>query len=194
MKDRIKILVLGFILISVPLASSSKLARLFLSLLLILCFVKPVMAETRIGQKAEIHALPAEVKELIANFELIDKAINTKDLESMMNYYSRNYAHLGADRNDIRKIWATLFQEYKELIIGHTFTRIYIERGKHMASVVCTGLMFGINVHTGEKERIDGWIEEIHYLVHEDGEWKILGHEVETLEPGRFGAAFHPLF
>ena len=178
----------------IKLASSCKPVLLFFSLLLILWLVKPVMADTRIGKHAEIHALPVEVKELMVTFELIDKAINTKDLESLMNSYSRNYAHLGANRNDMRKIWATLFQEYKEFIIGHNFTRIYIERGKHMASVVCTGLMFGINVHTGEKERIDGWIEEIHYLVHEDGEWKILGHDVESPESGRFGVAFHPLF
>ncbi|MBI5747310.1 MAG: nuclear transport factor 2 family protein [Nitrospirae bacterium] len=163
-------------------------------LFLILWSIGPLMAKTDIGKNAEIHALPEEVKELMATFERMDKAIQSKNLDVLMNSYSKNYSHFGADRNEMRKVWTRLFQDYKELLIGHTFNRIHIDRSKRMAYIVCTGLVFGINTRTGKKERIDGWVDEVHYLIHEEGEWKILGHDVESIEPGRFGAAFHPLF
>ncbi len=163
-------------------------------LFLILWSIGPLMAETVIGKNAEIHALPEEVKELMSTFEKSDKAIQSKNLNGLMNSYSKNYAHLGADRNEIRKVWTRLFQDYKELLIGHTFNRIHIDRSKRMAYIVCTGLVFGINTRTGKKERIDGWVDEVHYLIHEEGEWKIFGHDTESIEPGQFGVAFHPLF
>ena len=174
-------------------ASRSFFIILFI-LFLILWSVRPLKAETIIGKNAEMHARPEEVKELMTTFEKMDKAIQSKNLDGLMNSYSKNYAHLGTDREEIRKIWTRLFQDYKELIIGHTFNRIHIDRSKRMAHLVCTGLIFGINTHTGKKERIDSWLEEVHYLIYEGGEWKILGHDVESIEPGQFGAAFHPLF
>lgn len=159
-----------------------------------LASVAPLSAETRVAKNAEIHASAQETQELVAAFEVMERAIKAKTLEPLMGFYSDRYAHLGTDKDEMGKIWTRLFQEYKELISGHTFTKIYIQRGKYLASVVCTGSMFGINARSGKKERIDNWVEEIHYLVYENGAWKILGHEVESPEEGRFGMAFHPLF
>lgn len=167
---------------------------LFLGFLLMLGSVEPLRAETRIAKNAEIQASAQEVQELIASFNVMEQAIKTKALGTLMGFYSDRYAHLGADKAEMKKIWTKLFQDYSELISGHTFTKIYIQRGKHLAAVVCSGSMFGINARTGEKEPIDNWVEEIHYLTYEDGKWKILGHEVESPEEGRFGMAFHPLF
>ena len=162
--------------------------------LLVLWAPGPARSETRIARGAEVQALPEDVKELMAAFEQMDRAIRAKNLDALMGFYAGNYAHLGARRDDMRAVWATLFQEYRELTSAHTFTRIHIQRGKHLASVQCSGSMFGLRGDTGEKEPVDHWIEEIHYLVYEDGRWKIFGHEVETHEPRRFGVAFHPLF
>ena len=174
--------------------SLRKGGRLFLGLLFVLGSVEPLGAETRIAKNAEIQASPQEVQELVAAFNAMEQAIKTKALGTLMGFYSDRYAHLGANKDEMKRIWTRLFQEYSELISGHTFTKIYIQRGKHLASVECTGSMFGVNARSGEKERIDNWVEELHYLVHEDGKWKIIGHEVESPEEGRFGVAFHPLF
>lgn len=41
---------------------------------------------------------------------------------------------------------------------------------------------------------MDSWFEEVHYLVKEDGVWRIIGNAGGTAETPRFGHAPHPLF
>ena len=47
---------------------------------------------------------------------------------------------------------------------------------------------------TGQKTAIDSWYEEIHYLVKEDGKWRIRGNAGERPRALQFGTAPHPLF
>ncbi len=44
-----------------------------------------------------------------------------------------------------------------------------------------------------EPVSIDIWFDTIHYMILEDGEWKIIGHDPERGEEDPFGAAIHLL-
>jgi hypothetical protein len=76
------------------------------------------------------------------------------------------------------------------------FTRIVTAEsgGELRAEVTCTGALWGIGTESGQKVTIDSWSDEVHYLVKEDGKWRIIGNAGVAPETPRFGHAPHPLF
>lgn len=60
--------------------------------------------------------------------------------------------------------------------------------------VTCTGSLSGISKTSGLSVPIDNWTEEIHYLMLEDGRWRIRGNVGESPKMMPFGTAPHPWF
>lgn len=138
----------------------------------------------------------ATVNTVVEAFEQAEQAIKAHDLEKVMDIYASQYNYHGLKKDDIRKIWKDLFDEYKEIASTHLFTKITkIGAGKDaVLEVTCTGHLWARSKTTGLYVPIDSWHEEVHYLVPEEGAWRLRGHLGESPSVLPFGTAPHPLF
>ena len=145
---------------------------------------------------AVIEVDEATVKSVVKAFELAEQAIKAHDLEQVMAIYSSQYNYHGFKKDDIRKIWKDLFDEYEEIASTHLFTKMTkLGAGKDaVLEVTCTGHLWARSKTTGLYIPIDSWHEEVHYLVPENGAWRLRGNLGESPLVLPFGTAPHPLF
>ena len=132
----------------------------------------------------------------IAAFEKAEQAVKAHDLETVMALYSPQYNYHGLKKDDIRKVWKDLFDEYKEIASTHLFSKITkVGSGSNaVLEITCTGHLWAVSKTSGLYVPIDSWHEEVHYLVFEDGGWRIRGNAGESPRVLPFGTAPHPLF
>ncbi|MBI3356394.1 MAG: hypothetical protein HY038_06440 [Nitrospirae bacterium] len=132
----------------------------------------------------------------IAAFEKAEQAVKAHDLETVMALYSPQYNYHGLKKDDIRKVWKDLFDEYKEIASTHLFSKITkVGSGSNVVlEITCTGHLWAVSKTSGLYVPIDSWHEEVHYLVFEDGGWRIRGNVGESPRVLPFGTAPHPLF
>ncbi|MFO0707780.1 MAG: nuclear transport factor 2 family protein, partial [Nitrospira sp.] len=119
------------------------------------------------------------------------------DLDGIMVLYSDEYYYHGLNKAAIRKVWADLFEHYKELESFHTFSviRTVGVGSKRTAEMTCTGVVWGTAKDTKLRTPIDSWYEEVHFLKKENGTWRITGNAGGESQPVLpFGTAPHPLF
>jgi hypothetical protein len=138
----------------------------------------------------------ATLKAVVDTFEQAEEAIKAHDLEKVMAIYSPQYNYHGLKKDDIRKIWKDLFDEYQEIASTHLFTKMAkVGSGRDaVLEVTCTGHLWARSKTSGLYVPIDSWYEEVHYLVLEDGAWRIRGNVGESPRVLPFGTAPHPLF
>ncbi|NGZ11447.1 MAG: hypothetical protein CV088_19095 [Nitrospira sp. LK70] len=146
------------------------------------------------GSVIEVDA--ATLKAVVGTFTQAEEAIKAHDLEKVMGIYSPQYNYHGLKKDDIRKIWKDLFDEYQEIASTHLFTKMTkIGAGRDaVLEVTCTGHLWARSKTSGLYVPIDSWYEEVHYLVLEDGAWRIRGNVGESPRVLPFGTAPHPLF
>jgi hypothetical protein len=166
--------------------------------LLIACAVGVGTAAAKIvvpsGSVIEVDE--ATVNTIVQAFEQSEQAIKAHDLEKVMGIYSSQYDYHGLKKDDIRKIWKDLFDEYGEIASTHLFTKMTkIGAGKDaVLEVTCTGHLWARSKTTGLYVPIDSWHEEVHYLIPENGVWRLRGNLGESPRVLPFGTAPHPLF
>ena len=176
-----------------------------LGLLLILLFGVKAFALTDIIEGADIQASSESVKAIVAAFDRAEKALQNKDLVKMMEFYSGDYRNRGLRKEGTSWIWEDIFVRYDHLSSRHLFSKIIVDSKKDTAQVTCTGALFGISVFKkegrpfpaaiiSEPVMVDSWFEAIHYMVLENGVWKVIGHDPAVGEQGTFGAGIHLLF
>lgn len=138
----------------------------------------------------------ATLKAVVGTFEQAEEAIKSHDLEKVMAIYSTQYNYHGLKNDDLRKIWKDLFDEYQEIASTHLFTKMAkVGAGRNaVLEVTCTGHLWARSKTSGLYVPIDSWYEEVHYLVLEDGAWRIRGNVGESPRVLPFGTAPHPLF
>lgn len=138
----------------------------------------------------------ATLKAVVGTFEQAEEAIKAHDLEKVMTIYSAQYNYHGLTKDDLRKIWKDLFDEYQEIASTHLFTKMAkVGAGRNtVLEVTCTGHLWARSKTSGLYVPIDSWHEEVHYLVLEDGAWRIRGNVGESPRVLPFGTAPHPLF
>lgn len=138
----------------------------------------------------------ATVEAVVAIFEDAEEAIKAHDLDKVMAMYSLQYNYHGLKKDDLRKIWKDLFDEYQEIASTHLFTKIAkVGSGRDaVLEVTCTGHLWARSKTSGLYIPIDSWHEEVHYLVLEDERWRIRGNVGESPRVLPFGTAPHPLF
>jgi hypothetical protein len=133
---------------------------------------------------------------VLNTFRRADEAVQARDLERIMALYSEEYDYHGFKKADTRKVWTDLFEEFRDISNAHhltKFTRVG-SGSKTVVEVTCTGSLSGISKSSGLSIPIDSWSEEIHYLMFEDGRWRIRGNVGESPKTMPFGTAPHPLF
>jgi len=156
--------------------------------------VSPVLAETLLLPGTQAEASEKIVKEILAVFERADKAVKNRDIEGVMAVYSKQYNNHGLKKSDIREIWMDLFDNYKEIESTHLFSRIVSVGPGDAVEITCSGGVRAVSKISNLRVPIDSWYGEVHFMVREDGTWKIRGNlgDVQTVLP--FGTAPHPLF
>jgi ketosteroid isomerase-like protein len=136
------------------------------------------------------------VSEIVAAFDRVEAAIQARDLDALMGFYSKSYNYHRLRKSDARRIWEEVFEYHRQISSRHVFTEIRTvttDSGMR-AEIKCSGALRGVHGETGQKVTIDSWFEEVHYLVKEDGHWRIIGNAGVSPETPRFGHAPHPLF
>lgn len=168
-----------------------------------LCTVLVVMwgppsgqAKVQVMGGADITAEEKIVTEIVAAFDRAEAATQARDLDTLVGFYSKRYNYHRLRKSDARRLWEEIFDYHHKLHSTHLFTKIkaVTADGELRAEVTCTGALWGEADETGKKVTIDSWFEEIHYLVKEDGGWRIIGNAGLAPEMPRFGHAPHPLF
>ncbi len=138
----------------------------------------------------------ATLNAVLGAFEQAEDAIKAHDLDKVMVIYSSQYNYHGLKKNDLRKIWKELFDEYQDIASTHLFTKMTkVGAGRDaLLEVTCTGHLWAKSKTSGLYVPIDSWHEEIHSLVLEDGTWRLRGNLGESPRVLPFGTAPHPLF
>jgi len=156
----------------------------------------PGEATTSISKDAVVEVDQATVNQILEVFHKADAAIAAENVDSLMELYATQYNYHGLKQADIRKIWADLFKEYRNLVDVHFFSKLVkVGSGSNaVIEVTCTGILSGISKTSGLRVPIDSWYEEVHFLTLEGGVWRIRGNAGETPRVLPFGTAPHPLF
>ena len=153
-------------------------------------------ATTSIPQGAVVEVDQATVNQILDVFHKADAATAVGNLDGIMALYATQYNYHGLKQADIRKIWFDLFEEYRNLVDVHFFSKIVkVGSGSNpIIEVTCTGILSGLSKTSGLLVPIDSWHEEVHFLTLEGGVWRIRGNAGETPRVLPFGTAPHPLF
>lgn len=156
----------------------------------------PDLGGTHIASSAEIQADEKTVGEILTSFSRADDALRRQDLHALMDLYSESYRYHSLNKERLRNIWQELFQEHHAFSTTHIFTKIKVESGKPRptAEITCTGSIWAISHRSGQRVNIDSWYAEAHYLIDEEGVWRIRGHAWERSEGPRFVISSHPFF
>jgi len=122
-------------------------------------------ATTSIPQGAVVEVDQATVNQILDVFHKADAAIAVGNLEGIMALYATRYNYHGLKQADIRKIWFDLFEEYRNLVDVHFFSKIVkVGSGPNaITEVTCTGILSGLSKTSGLRVLIDSWHEEVHY-------------------------------
>ena len=156
----------------------------------------PDVGRVNVDRWAEIKGSDKDVSEILAAFNRAEEALHVRDLDGLIALYSEQYRYHGLSKGDLRKIWEEMFARYDNLTSTHTFSGIHVggSAKQPTADISCTGSLWGLSKETGKRVIIDSWFYEIHYVVYEDGAWRIRGHAGEDTKALPFGTSPHPFF
>lgn len=160
-------------------------------------------AKVELTPGSVVDADEKSMQEILRTFRRADEALGAGDLDGLMNLYSKTYNYHRLTKSDMRKIWKDLLAHYQEISGLHLFERVRVvhSKGGDTAEITCTGTLRGIPKGGKTPVNIDSWFREVHYLVKEDGLWRIQGNAGDFSDVPQFGTvpyfagvAPHPLF
>lgn len=165
-------------------------------LLLAIMMLSPATAEVQSLPGAAADLDQATVNDVMTTFRQADQALQAHNVDGVMALYSEQYNYHGLQKSDMRKIWSNLFDEFQELSDTHHFSRLAkVGSGsKTVIEVTCTGSLSGLSKTGGLRVPIDSWYEEVHYMMFEEGQWRIRGNVGDQPRIMPFGTSPHPLF
>lgn len=137
------------------------------------------------------------LREIQAAFGRAEVAVQKQDLDQVLQFYAKAYNYHGLKPADVRRIWDEVFTHYHNLSSTHLFSEVKVFRaGSQLrAEITCTGGLYGTEAQGGARITLDSWLQEVHYLVYEDGAWRFLGNAgvAPSAEPVT-SSPHHPLF
>jgi hypothetical protein len=157
----------------------------------------PAVAVVEIAPQAVSEVDQAVLKELVRAFDRAEAAVQQADLEALMPFYAPAYNYHGLKRTDVHRVWGEVFTHYQAISSRHVFTKFQLTKahGVMKAYVTCTGGLYGTDRESGKPITIDSWVNEIHYLIRENGAWRFHGNAggSDASAPAA-SAPHHPLF
>ncbi len=139
----------------------------------------------------------AALKDIAAAFDRAEAAVQNGDVEALMPFYAEAYNYHGLKRADVRRVWEEVFAHYRGLSSQHVFTKVQVidGNGTKKAYVTCTGALHGTDKESGKPVTIDTWVNEVHFLIKENGAWRFHGNAGGDTRRSPAGSApHHPLF
>ncbi len=161
------------------------------------CTVPPLMHRggIMVDTWAEVKADDKTVADILASFNRAEAALQAGNLDELMSLYSEQYQYHGLTKQELRNIWSGLLAHNRDFRSNHILSRIIAHPGASSdAELTCTGSLWAVSKETGQQVSIDSWYGEVHYMVKEDGMWRVRGHKGEAPGIQVFGAAPHPFF
>ena len=161
-------------------------------------------AEHQMSDKYSMEVDPAAKQQLgektynevMMFFDTAEKAIETKDLKTLMALYSDNYSDGDHDKKSAEQTWQRIFDTFDTMAMLHRMKLEKMSEDKNMVVFQCTGILVGVPNQKKEANpiTIDNWTNQDHILVKEGGKWKLIG--TYGLERKRlwFDKPMHPLF
>lgn len=137
--------------------------------------------------------------ELMAFFHEAEKAIETKDLDTLMGFYSESYTDGEHNKKSAEEIWKRIFATFEMTATRHNMRLVKMAEDKNMVIFRCSGLLLGVpNQNVNMKQKglitIDNWSLQDHVLVKEAGTWKLIGTYGAERKRLWFDKPMHPLF
>ncbi len=131
--------------------------------------------------------------EVMAFFHTAEKALETKDLEALMDLYSENYSDGEHDKKSAERIWKRIFSTFDKMATIHNMRLINVSPDKNLVIMRCTGLMAGKPEGDKGVITIDNWNQQDHVLIREDGRFKLIGSFGLERKRLWFDKPMHPL-
>jgi len=133
-------------------------------------------------------------KEVMMFFHEAEKAVETKNLEALMDLYSENYSDGEHDKKSARQIWERIFARFDNMATHHNMKLVQVSADKNMVVLQCNGLLLGVPDLSKEPITIDNWTNQDHVLIKEAGKWKLIGTYGTERKRLWFDKPMHPLF
>ncbi len=155
----------------------------------------PASGSLRIDTGADLQADTETVRHIEGVFNRAEDAMGAKDLDALMDVYSEHYRYQDLTKADIRNIWKSFFEHYDRIHSLHAFSRIMMTPGNSpTADITCTGALWATVDQTDQRVNLSSWAGDIHHLIYEHGEWRVLGQGRNAPDRPEFGQAPPPLF
>ena len=155
----------------------------------------PALAKLRLARSADIQVNAKTIREIQNVFNQAEDAIRTGNLEALMEFYSKDYRSGGLTKDDRRQSWKDFFAGYHRISTSHSFSRIVVKTGRNLtAEVTCTGSIWATSNETTRRINLDSWLGDLHYLINEEGQWRIHGRAKIAAKNVQDGGSPPPLF
>ncbi len=114
-----------------------------------------VMAAMLPMAHAEVRLLPGAAADLdqattssvLKTFQQAEEALRARSVDGVMALYAEHYDYHGLHKQDMRKVWVDLLDQFQDLADVHHFSRMSkIGSGsKTIIEVTCTGSLSGLS-------------------------------------------------
>ena len=187
----------------VPVMGYSTIRLALLTLSVFCLYPSAVTAENEdLSENFSIHIDPAAKKVLgetaydgiAAFFNSAERAVETKDLESLMALYSERYTDGRHNKESAAEVWKRIFSTFDSMATHHDMKLISVSGKRNVVILRCSGLLLGVPDFQENAITIDTWDQQDHILANEDGAWVLLGTYGETHERVGSDKPMHPLF
>jgi hypothetical protein len=112
----------------------------------------PASGALRSDTGAVIQADAETVDHIEEVFNRAEDATGQKDLDALMTVYSEHYRDQDRTKEDMRKIWKGLFEQYDWIATLHAFSRILVTLGNPpTADITCTGALWAKREGTDQR-------------------------------------------
>lgn len=140
---------------------------------------------------------PEVLKSIEQFFHKAELAIETENLEDLMNLYSDSYKNESHTKKSARRIWKRIFITFDNMASIHNMRVETYSPDSNVIIIRCSGLLMGKPKGGAELITIDSWTNEDHILGRdkEGDAWKLIG-TTGGKERKRFwfDKPMHPLF
>lgn len=155
----------------------------------------PAMAKVGLAKEAVIQGEATTIRSIHIFFNKAEEALRTGNLDGLMELYSQNYHFDGLTKEDRRRSWKDLFTRYHRISSFHSFSRIVVNPGMHAtAKATCTGTLWATDNGTNHRINLAVWRGDLHYLIEEEGQWRISGPGKNLARIAQHGWAPPPTF
>jgi len=133
-------------------------------------------------------------KEVVSFFQNAEAAIQSRNLDALMELYSDDYRDGDRDKAAARKIWKRIFKRFNELATRHVMKMSTKSSNKNLVIMRCSGILMGIPEGGNAPIAIDNWNNQEHIIKKEGGKWKLIGTYGKERKRLWFDKPMHPLF